>query len=77
MAYQITVAGHLDAKWADWFDGMAIEIGAQGADRPVTTLTGILADQSALHGILARIRDLNLTIVSVVWLDPAQSTIGS
>jgi hypothetical protein len=67
MKYQIAVREHLDAKWAKWFSEM--EIATCQESRALTVLTGFVADQAALHGILARIRDLNLTIVSVRWLD--------
>ena len=56
--YRIKVKGFLDQKWEDWFDGMAIS--REGA---YTCFKGEVADQSALHGLLARIRDLNLTLV--------------
>jgi hypothetical protein len=59
--YQITVKGHLDAKWSPWFDGFAIT--PQANDE--TILTGPVADQSALHGLLAKIRDLGLPLLSV------------
>lgn len=59
--YQIKVEGMLDRKWADWFNGMAIT-----CDGDVTTLTGSVVDQARLRGILSKIWDLNLTLVSVV-----------
>ena len=59
-AYQIKVKGNLDPSWADWFDGFNIT--AQGDE---TILIGVVCDQSALHGILAKINDLGLPIVSV------------
>lgn len=58
--YQIKVQGKLDDKWADWFSGMTIK-----HEGDVTTLTGAVADQSALRGILDRIWNLNLTLISV------------
>jgi len=58
--YRIKVLGRLDASWSDWFNGMAV-IFLDG----VTVLTGEVADQSVLHGLLAKIRDLNLTLVSL------------
>jgi hypothetical protein len=66
--YQIRVQGRLGEHWSEWFGGMAIELVDDDAASPITTLTGIV-DQSALHGILARIRDLNLRLLSVVRLD--------
>lgn len=76
MKYQITVQGHLDSRWADWFSGMAITSGVCGEDQPTTTLTGVVVDQPALHGILAQIRDLNLTIISVTRLDAGRDRVN-
>ena len=59
--YRIKVKGTLDSKWADWFDGLSITPVEQGE----TLLVGPIADQAALHGILAKIRDLGLTLLSV------------
>ena len=59
--YQIRVKGNLDMKWSDWFDGLSII--PQTDDE--TLLTGPVADQSALHGLLAKIRDLGLPLLSV------------
>ncbi len=58
--YQIKVKGNLDPSWSDWFDGFSIT--GQGDE---TILIGVVCDQSALHGILAKINELGLTIVSV------------
>ena len=59
--YQISVSGSLDQKWSDWFGGFTIT--AQGDDE--TLLMGPVADQAALHGLFAKIRDLGLPILSV------------
>jgi hypothetical protein len=59
--YQIIVKGVLDSKWSDWFDGMEVTPQPHGE----TILTGPIADQSALHGILQKIRDMGLPLVSV------------
>ena len=59
--YQVKVKGNLDEKWSDWFDGLTIT--PQANDE--TLLTGPVADQAALHGLLARIRDLGLPLLSV------------
>jgi hypothetical protein len=59
--HEIRVQGHLDARWADWLEGLTLTHESVGT----TTLTGPLADQSALHGVLNRLRDLALPIVSV------------
>lgn len=60
VAYQIKVQGKLDEKWSGWFSGMALTF-----DGDVTTLTGAVTDQSALRGLLSRIWDLNLTLISI------------
>ena len=59
--YQIRVKGNLDRKWSGWFDGFTVTPQADDA----TLLTGPVADQSALHGLLAKIRDLGLPLLSV------------
>ena len=59
--HEIRVEGHLDERWADWLEGLTFTHETDGT----TTLTGPLADQAALHGVLNRIRDLALPIVSV------------
>jgi hypothetical protein len=61
--YQIKVQGVLDERWSDWFDGMAIT-----PEGGVTTMTGPVVDQAALHGILSKIRDLNLRLISVTQM---------
>ncbi len=58
--YQIRLKGMLDSSWSEWFDGFTISI--QGIE---TILVGVVCDQSALHGILAKINDLGLPIVSI------------
>jgi hypothetical protein len=65
--YEIRVAGQLDPVWAGWFEGMNLaNLPAEG----VVLIWGPVPDQSALHGLLARVRDLNLTLVSVRRIDP-------
>jgi hypothetical protein len=63
---QIRVEGVLDAGWSAWFDGLEVAGDARGQ----TTITGPVADQAALHGLLAKIRDLGLPLVSVQRLQP-------
>jgi len=67
IGYRIKLKGILDPKWSDWFEQMAISI--EGGE---TILTGPVADQAALHGLLIRIRDLNLTLLSVERIEPVQ-----
>ena len=57
----ITIQGHLNKKWEDWFDGM--EISYEGDN---TIIKGILKDETHLHGILNQIRDLNLKLISII-----------
>jgi hypothetical protein len=64
--YEIRLAGHLDPRWAAWFDGMTVETSPDGT----TVLRGEVPDQSALHGLLQRARDLGLPLVAVRRLDP-------
>ena len=59
--YEIRVKGHLDSRWAAWFDGLAIVYGSDGT----TMIHGPVADQAALHGLLQKIRDLGLPLISV------------
>jgi hypothetical protein len=63
--YEVRVQGHLNAGWSDWFCGLALT----HLEGDETLLSGPLADQAALHGLLERIRDLNLTLISVVRSD--------
>lgn len=64
--YELRVAGHLDPHWSSWFAGLDLAHDENGT----TTLTGAVADQAELHGILTRIRDLGVTLISVAALDP-------
>jgi hypothetical protein len=59
--YQIRLEGHLDQGWSDWFDGLAVTLEDDGN----TLLAGPIADQAALHGLLRRIRDLGLPLLSI------------
>lgn len=63
--YQIKVKGRLQEDWTEWFGGLSISHEGSG----LTVLTGPVVDQSALHGLLVKIRDLGLPIVSVIALD--------
>lgn len=64
--YEIRLHGHLGPEWSDWFDGFHITTNEEGQ----TVLTGTVADQSALHGLLSRIRDIGLPLIAVRRLDP-------
>lgn len=59
--YSIKVGGHLDARWSEWFDGLTMTLTEDGN----TTFSGPVQDQAALHGILNKIRNLGLTLISV------------
>jgi hypothetical protein len=59
--YEITIKGHLDQRWSEWFAGMQLT----HLEGDETLLSGSLPDQGALHGLLERVRDLNLTLISV------------
>lgn len=61
ITYRIVVKGQIGTAWSDWFDGLQVRPQPDGT----TQLAGPLADQAALHGVLAKIRDLNLTLISV------------
>lgn len=67
--YEIRLKGHLDDRWADWFDGMTIT----RVDNGETLLHGPVVDQAALHGLIRRIRDLGLPLISVVPVSPEQA----
>jgi hypothetical protein len=66
--YEIRVKGHLDARWSAWFDGMSVTNESDGT----TSIHGPVIDQAALHGVLHRLRDTGLTLISVTQLDPDQ-----
>ena len=67
--YQITVKGHLDKRWADWFEGLTITL----EDNGETLLTGPVVDQAALHALLRKVRDLGLPLLSVNRVKPEQA----
>jgi hypothetical protein len=59
--YELQVKGHLDDRWSDWLDGLAVQRQEDGT----TVLVGPLVDQAALYGVIIRIRDLGLSLLSV------------
>ncbi len=69
MIYQIRVLGWLDESWSDWLGGMAITFARESDGSVITTLTGEIVDQAALHGVLNLIRDLNIPLLSVQLLN--------
>ena len=66
--YVIRVIGKIDERWTDWFGGMEIAT-EDGEGSPITVLTGPITDQSALRGLLTKIWDLNLVVISVLMVD--------
>ena len=60
--YEIRLQGHLDSRWASWFDGLSLSTQSDGT----TVISGFLADQAALHGLLHKVRDLGIPLISVI-----------
>lgn len=71
--YEIKVKGHLDEQWSPWFEDLTITTGFNDDGTPITTFTGHLVDQAALHGVLARIRDIHMPLISV---SPVESNLA-
>ena len=67
--YEIRLKGHLDARWADRVEGLAITLEEDGN----TLLTGPVIDQAALHGLLKKVRDLGMPLVSVNFVNPGRA----
>ncbi len=63
--YEIRVKGHLDGRWAAWFDGLTFRHETDGS----TVIQGAVADQAALHGLLQKVRDVGVPLVSVIRID--------
>jgi hypothetical protein len=68
--YEIRLKGHLDDRWAEWFEGLTITLEEDGN----TLLTGQVVDQAALHGLLKKVRDLGMPLVSVCPVEPGLPT---
>lgn len=68
MIYQIRIKGHLGPEWTDWFDGLTITPEEDGN----TFLSGPVVDQAALHGLLKKVRDLGMPLISVTSIEPDQ-----
>jgi hypothetical protein len=66
--YEIRMKGHLGTRWSAWFDGLSIAHGSDGT----TTIYGQVADQAALHGLLQKVRDLGLPLISVTPVETGQ-----
>jgi hypothetical protein len=66
LIYRIRLKGHLGSQWADWFEGLTITLEENGN----TLLTGVVVDQAALHGLLKKVRDLGMPLLSVNRVDP-------
>jgi hypothetical protein len=67
--YQIKVPGELDESWSDWAGGMTITVESEDDGPPITTLTGMVADQAALQSLLRRLYSLGLPLMSVKWVE--------
>ena len=66
MIYQIRIKGHLDPRWSEWFGGLTIRL----EDNGDSLLTGPVVDQAALHGLLRKVRDLGMQLISVTSIEP-------
>ena len=66
MVYQIRIKGHLGPRWSEWFEGLTIT----PTDDGETLLTGPVADQAALHGLLRKVRDLGMPLISAIRVEP-------
>ena len=69
-SYEIRLRGHLEARWASWFDGLSLTHAGDGT----TAIRGPVVDQAALHGLLTRVRDLGLPLLAVTQVDPSSNT---
>jgi hypothetical protein len=70
--YQIRIKSHLGCEWTDWFGGMTITL----EDNGETLLTGPVIDQAALYGLLKKVRDLGMPLISVICVEPGQADVS-
>ena len=63
--YEISLKGHLDERWATRFEGMRITNSLDQQGFPITVLSGLILDQAALHGVIAKIRDIGIPVISI------------
>lgn len=71
MNYQIRIKGHLGEQWTDWFEGLTITL----EENNNTLLTGPVVDQAALHGLLKKVRDLGMPLISVEHINPDRANV--
>lgn len=64
--YEIRLKGHLDSRWAAWFDGLSLTHDSDGT----TVISGPVVDQAALHGLLHKVRDIGIPLLSITQVDP-------
>ena len=69
MIYQIRLTGHLSLQWTGWFEGLTMVLEENGD----TLLTGVVVDQAALHGLLKKVRNLGMPLISVIRMNPSQA----
>ena len=69
LVYQIRIKGHLRRQWADWFGGLTLTL----EDNGETLLTGPVVDQATLYGVLRKVRDVGMPLLSVVCVKPGQA----
>jgi hypothetical protein len=74
--YQIEVVGHLDIEKATWFEGLSLACGYGEDGTPITSMTGEVLDQAALHGLLTVIRDLGLPLLAVSRVEPVKEDVS-
>ena len=73
VVYQIRIKGQLGSQWADWFEGMALTLEDNGATR----MTGAVIDQAALFGLLRKVRDLGLPLLSVIRVEASKEEVAA